>query len=213
MERIKLVCFDVDETLVDGTSWLILTEGLGCSSEDILNIFNQAREGKTSFIEGERILTKMYQDTNNATKPFIKNLFESINVKPEAKDLISYLKEKGYLIYLISGAIDMYVESIAKKLNVDGFRANSSLEFDNSGVLQRINYRENQGEVKVGQLQDIINKLGIEVNQVIFVGDSENDIEVFKATGHGIAVHSTNEKLKEAAWRVVDSLLEIKDIL
>ena len=213
MENIKLVCFDVDETLVDGTSWLILNEGLECSTEDALSFFNHAREGKISFRECEKLFTKMYQDTGNATKDFIKNLFESINTKPEVKDLIPYLKEKGYLIYLISGAIDIYVKSIARKIGADGFYANSSLEFDNQGILQKINYRENQSKVKLEQLQSLINELGINMEQVVFVGDSENDIEVFKATGHGIAVRSTSEELKRVSWQMVGSLSEIKNIL
>ncbi len=213
MENIKLICFDVDGTLVDGTSWLILSEELGWSSKEAFDVFKQARKGEISFIEAERIFTTKYQKSGKANKPFIEKIFNSVEVKKEAKDLISYLKEKGYTIYLISGAIDIYVESVASKLGVDGFYANSTLEFDNKGALQKINYRDNQGEVKVEQLKILVKKLGINIDQVVFVGDSENDIEVFKATKHGIAVHSSNEELKKISWRAVDSLLEIKDIL
>lgn len=38
-------------------------------------------------------------------------------------------------------------------------------------------------------------------------------MEVFKATQHSIAVHCFNEDLKEDAWKVVESLREIKDLL
>jgi phosphoserine phosphatase len=213
MKNIKLVCFDVDETLVDGTSWWMLTKALGCSLEKASDIFNQAREGKISFREGERLFTKMFKERGNATKEFIKNFFESINVKSEAKDLISYLKQKGYKIYLISGGIDMYVNSIARKLGVDGFYANSSLEFDDKGILQGIHYRENQKGVKAEQLQELIRKIGIDINQTVFIGDSENDIDVFKISKHGIAVSTSNEELKKVAWKSVNSLSEIKNIL
>ena len=213
MKEVKLICFDVDGTLVDGTSWLILAEGIGCSPKTAFDIFDRARKEEISFIEGERILTKLYQDSGNANKYFIKNLFDNIVIKDEARDLISYLRKKGFRIYLISGAIDIYVESVAKKLNVDGFYANSSLEFDSQGIVQKINYRSKQGKVKVEQLQDLIGRLGTDMNQVVFVGDSENDIEIFKATKHGIAVHSSNEKLKEVSWKIVDSLKQVKNIL
>lgn len=213
MENFKLICFDVDGTLVDGNSWLVLAEGLGCSPQKALEIFNRARKGEISFTEGEKLLTKEYQNTGNANRTFIKNLFNDINIKSEARDLLSYLKKKGYKIYLISGAIDIYVESIARKLGVDGFYANSSLEFDSKGILQRINYRNNQGEIKVKQLQDLARKLDINMDQIIFVGDSENDIKVFKSTKHGIAIHSSSEELKRVSWRIVDSLSEIKEIL
>jgi HAD superfamily phosphoserine phosphatase-like hydrolase len=115
MNNFKLICFDVDGTLVDGISWLLLTEGLGCSPKKHIDIFNSAKKGEISFIEGERMLTKMYKQSGNATHKFIRNLFSEIKPKPEAGKIISYLKEKNYKIYLISGAIDVCVARIVKE--------------------------------------------------------------------------------------------------
>jgi len=70
MENIKLVCFDVDGTLVNGTSWLILSEGLGWSSKEALDIFNRAKKGEISFIEAERIFTTTYQKSCKANRSF-----------------------------------------------------------------------------------------------------------------------------------------------
>ena len=213
MNKFELVCFDVDGTLVDGISWLLLTKGLGCSTGKHLDIFNRSKKGEISFSEGERMLTKMYQESGNATRKFIKELFSKVKLKPEAKEIISYLKKKKYKIYLISGAIDIYAEEIAKKLEVDGFYANSSLKFDKDGVLEKIYYQDNQGEIKVKQLHELARKLGIGMNKIVFIGDSDNDIEVFKKIGHGISVGSSNEELKKIAWKTIDSLEQIKDIL
>jgi Predicted hydrolases of the HAD superfamily len=49
--------------------------------------------------------------------------------------------------------------------------------------------------------------------QVIFVGDSRNDIEAFKLTGNGIAIYPYDRELEEIAWKKIKSLSEIKDIL
>ncbi len=212
-QKVKLICFDIDGTLVDGVSWLILTEGLGCSAQRHMDIFHAAKAGKISFIEGERQLTKMYQDGGNATKRKITTIFSEVKLRPEVKELFSYLKRKNYLIYLISGAIDLYVKEVTKNTKADGFYANSSLEFSPSGVLQKINYRDNQGGVKLEQLRELITKLNIKMKEVFFVGDSENDIEVFKATKHGIAVHCFDDNLKKEAWKVIDNLKQIKNIL
>ncbi|MCX6764179.1 MAG: HAD family phosphatase [Candidatus Nealsonbacteria bacterium] len=213
MNKFKLVCFDIDGTLVDGISWLLLTKGLGCSIEKHLDIFNRSKSGEISFFEGERMLTKMYQESGNANQKFIKELFSKIESKPEAKEIVSYLKKKGYKTYLISGAIDIYVEEIAKKLGVDGFYANSSLEFDKNGILEKIYYRDNQGEIKIKQLNELVKKIGINIKEVVFMGDSDNDLEVFKQTGYGIAIGFSSEELKKFAWKKIDSLKEIKDIL
>ena len=85
MDKVKLVCFDVDGTLVDGV-WLLLTKGLGCSPQEHLDIFHQAKNGEITFIEGERLLTKMYQDSGNATKPFIRSIFKKVKLRKEAKE-------------------------------------------------------------------------------------------------------------------------------
>jgi len=159
------------------------------------------------------MLTKIYQQSGNATQEGIREIFAAIQPKPEAQEVVLYLKQKGYLIYLISGAIDMYVKEVAKKLGVSGFYANSSLAFNQQGGLEKIHYRNNQGEVKVEQLKDLVKKFGIGTNEAVFVGDSENDIEVFKETGHGIAVHATSEELKHVAWREIESLQELYNIL
>jgi len=155
----------------------------------------------------------MYQESGNATQKFIREFFSKVKPRSEAKGIISYLKEKGYKIYLISGSIDIYVEEIAKKLIVDGFYANSSLKFGKDGVLKKIYYKSNQGEIKVKQLNKLVKKLGINLDEVVFIGDSENDIEVFKEIKHGIAVNSSSEELRSIAWKDIDSLEQIKDIL
>ncbi len=213
MDEIKLVCFDVDGTLVRGISWRHLPRGLGASPQKVTELYQKARSGKLSFAEAERMFTGILQETGKATQANIKKLFAQIKPRPEAKEIISHLKKKGYPVYLISGAIDLYVSQIAQKLGADGFYANSSLEFDEKGALQKIHYREMQGELKVEQLKELVRKLGIKMDEVAFIGDSENDLEVFQATGHGIAFHSDNEDLKRAAWKVVDSLEEIKETL
>lgn len=213
MKNIKLVCFDVDGTLVDGNSWTLLTEGLGCSVEKHMEIYHEALEGTISFSEAERRLTQMYLDSRKAVKKFILGIFQKIEPRPEAYEFISYLLKKKYPIYLISGGNDIYVKIIAEKLKVDGFYANSSLEFEENGVLKKIHYRENQGEVKVEQLMELTKKLGVGITETVFVGDSKNDIEVFKATGKGIAVGCDNEDLIKAAWKVVGNLKEVKGII
>ena len=212
MSKFKLVCFDVDGTLVDGISWLLLTKGLGCLPREHIDIFSRAKKGEISFTKGERMLTKICKESGNATRGFIKNLFSEIKPRPGAKEIVSYLK-KNYKVYLISGAIDIYVEEIAKKLTVDGFYANSSLKFDKNGVLKKIYYKNDQGEIKLKQLNKLIKKLGINLNKVVFVGDSENDIAIFKEIKHGIAVNSSSEGLRGIAWKNINSLGQLKDIL
>ncbi len=54
-------------------------------------------------------------------------------------------------------------------------------------------------------LKFIAEKLGIDVKDFAAIGDSENDIEMLKVAGFGIAVANADEKLKEIADLVTPS--------
>lgn len=155
----------------------------------------------------------MYRESGKATQKGIREIFAAVSPTREAREVILYLMQEGYPVYLISGAIDMYVEEIAGKLGVSGFYANSSLKFDEQGMVEKIHYRDNQGSVKVEQLRDLVKRLGTDTHRVAFVGDSENDIEAFKETGHGVAFCPVSDELNEAAWKRIDSLRELTRIL
>jgi HAD superfamily phosphoserine phosphatase-like hydrolase len=213
MADIKLVCFDVDGTLVEGASWYILAESLGCSPGLIQDLSLRVQKGELSLDRAELQVRTLFLDTGKATRPFIEHVFEQIPLRPEVLPLISYLNIHNYPIYLISGAIDLFVQKIAEKLAVDGFYANTSFEFDQDGVLRKIDYHPEQGKMKVEQLTKLISEFGIRMDQVAYIGDSDNDIEAFQSTGHGIAVHCTSDQLLKVAWRVVDSLAKIQTIL
>lgn len=213
MRKIKLICFDVDGTLVEGNSWLTLTRGLGCSVKKHLDILKRAQTGKITFHKAERLLIRLYWDSDKANKENINNIFFQVKPRKEAFGIIDYLKQKGCIIYLISGAIDIYVKRIADNLGVDGFFSNSKLEFDNNGLLTKIHYREEQGKIKLEQLKELSEKNEIDIKEIAFIGDSENDLEVFKATGNGIATLPANNDLVRVAWKTVNSLTAIKNIL
>lgn len=212
-DTIKTVVFDVDGVLFNGNSWLALTEGLGCSVEDHAEIYRQGRSGELNWHQAERKLVGMYQAGGNATRDFITNLCASHHLRPEAKDMVEYLKDKGYILCLISGSFDIHVEATANLLGVEHWYANADLVFDQAGNLERIIYHGDQNQVKVGQLKEFCQKVGIEPTECAFVGDSDNDVGVFQATRHGIAVHCDDEYLKGVAWKECETLSEIKDVL
>lgn len=214
MDKKKLVCFDIDGTLVDGISWYILTEGLGCSIKIHEEIYHKVLNHEMTLSEAEKQLVKLYQKKGKINFKTVYQIYNSVLLRKDSYELIDYLKKKGYLIYLISGAVDLYVKIVAEKIHADGYFSNSSLEFNEKGDLKKLHYRVNQGSVKLEQLESLVAKLDIDIQkEVYFIGDSENDIEVFKATGHGIAVHCKDENLLKVARKKVDSLAEIKSIL
>ncbi len=210
----KLICFDVDGTLVNNkSSWLTITVGLGCPVPEVLAVYGAVMSGKIPFSEGEAKARDIFLASGKATRDFITEIFRKETFRPGVFELVDHLKSKGYGIWLVSGAIDIYVSEIAKKIGANGFYAHSSIKFDNEGALAAINYSSNQSPWKAGVVAKLAQENGTTPDQIIFVGDDENDLEAFKLTGRGIAVEPFSEILRPAAWKTVKELSEIKKIL
>ncbi|MFA5431315.1 MAG: HAD-IB family phosphatase [Candidatus Paceibacterota bacterium] len=211
----KFICFDVNGTLVNENSWEIFTRGDKLIEQETKEIFDNYYSGKTSIEEAWKKMVITLRKTGRANKDFVYNCWdEASTFKEGVEDIINYLKGKGYKIYLISCSIDIYLECMVKKLSLDGFYAGSHLIFDSLGELEQITSDCGKGNgYKKEKLKELSEKEGINIEDIIFVGDGDNDVGVFEMTKHGIAMGDNNEKLLSCSWRQIKSLREIKNIL
>jgi HAD superfamily phosphoserine phosphatase-like hydrolase len=210
----KIICFDVNGTLVDQNSWDIFT-----SSEEIekklKDIFDDYYNDKIPLRDFWNHIALVLKSIGNANIEYIRNHFDDVNVLKEgAEDLINYLKEKGYKIYLISCSIDIYLEELTRKLKLDGFFAGTKFIFDENGELLSIESEcfENKN-FKEEKVRKVAEENNAEIEDIIFIGDGKNDIGAFKITKNGIAIDSEVEELRNIAWKNVKQLKEIKNIL
>jgi phosphoserine phosphatase len=210
----KIICFDVNGTLVEENSWEIFTQGDKVIEKEIEEIFNKYYSGEKLIDDAWSELVSLLKKTGRANKKFLSNCgISATTYKEGAKEIVEYLKEKGYKIYLISCSIDTHLECMVENLKIDGFYAGSHLIFDGSGELEKITSECVKGrEYKKDKLKELAEKENINIEDMVFVGDGDNDIGVFEMTKHGIAI-GENEKLLNCSWKQIKSLNEIKDIL
>lgn len=52
----------------------------------------------------------------------------------------------------------------------------------------------------------LANKLNISSSEIIAFGDGNNDIEMIKNVGHGVAMDNANSELKKVADAITDSV-------
>lgn len=60
-------------------------------------------------------------------------------------------------------------------------------------------------EKKAEIIKHLCKDLGIKLKEVVYIGDSDTDIEAFKIVGKSIAFNSSSDELKEVADYVVES--------
>ncbi|MBI2032371.1 MAG: HAD family phosphatase [Candidatus Levybacteria bacterium] len=208
---IKLVCFDLNETLIEENTWKNLNLALGVSPEEDESILKDYEEGRTTYEEGQERLEKIYLKHGLATKNKILETVNQYKYRQGAKEIIRYLKKKGYHIALLSGSIDLLVEKVARELDVDLFGSNNSFVFDKDNKLIEIKTEGRDSTIKVKQLKEFIDKLKIFSREVVCVGDGLSDQELFDLTKHGVTFKGS--RIKDKAWKTIDKLEDLCSLL
>jgi phosphoserine phosphatase len=202
-ERYKLVAFDVDGTLIDEMQfvWVKLHKDLGMDPAKV----NQAREeflkGKITFREWADYDTNLWV-RNGVTRQKIEESIVKFRLMEGAKQTIKELHRHGYKLAIISGGLDIVVDHFLGDVKkYFSYIVINRLKFDENDNLKGIDIPpeyDGWGENKNLVLKSIAEKEGISVDECVFIGDSNNDMDVIKEAGLGIAFNATPE-LSEAA--------------
>lgn len=210
-DTIKLVCLDLDETLITHNSWLNLGLALGMTKERDQELYDQYSRGDITYDEWNGLVLKEYMRHEGATREGINKILTQYAFSPGAEEAVSYLRDKGYELALISGSIDILVEHVAHALGITHYKANNIFEFDDNDRLVNIRTYGDDTRLKADHLEVFCDMLGIKVTECACVGDGANDIEMFKRTGHGITFKGS--KIEKDAWKIIDSLHDIPTVL
>lgn len=203
---IKAVALDIDNTLTNSVSWLRVTELLGASVATHEAIFDRFSRRELPYAEAKRQLIALWQQTGQARRAHWKALFAEWPLADGAAQLIGQLHQRGYTTALITGSVDLFAETIARRLHIPHWYANTKLIWNEEGLLTDFQYVRDQAAQKLQDLTLFATAAGITVTECAAVGDGSNDLEIFRATGHGIAVGPTDPALQAAAWRTVSTL-------
>ena len=210
---IEVIIFDVDGTLSEEVSWLKLTHGLGASVEKHSQVFADFKAGKLSYSKAKKRLIKIWQSTGKTNKNFMEHMFESWKLKPDAQETIDYLKNASYKLCLISGAVDLYVQVVARKLGIKDWYANTTLVWDNNGNLVDVHYHADQAQKKLDHFHEYNEKFGIDKKKCAVIGDGDSDIVLFRELPYGIAVNKKPyPELEQLAYRSVHQLSDLREL-
>lgn len=179
----RLVCFDMDSTLIQAEVIDVLAEAAGVGPR-VAAITEAAMRGELDFTEsfGRRLALLKGLDAS-----ILPRLAEELPITPGAERLIRSLKRLGYRIAILSGGFDYFAEDLKERLGIDEVHANV-LEIGADGKLTgRVAGPVVDGERKARLLREIAEREGFRLEQVIAVGDGANDLPMLSIAGLGIA--------------------------
>ena len=212
MKTFKLVALDIDGLLTRGLSWARFNAFVGITPAEDQRMYDDYYIHHTlTFTRWNYILDQRYQESGKTKRDF-EIFAKNIEWQPFARELVAALN-KRYETWLISGALEVYVSDVARQLGISHFAANYAFEYDPDGTVKRILQKGEEGRAKEITLKQICKNKKIMPEEIVFIGDSTNDLEAFRFTNHGILVGEGNENLRQACWKHVRTLSDVLPIL
>ena len=178
----RLVCFDMDSTLIEQEviDELALAAGVGAQVADITE---RAMSGELDFQQSFRARVALLKGLDAAVLPKIA---ERLTVTEGAERLIQTLKALGYKTAILSGGFQYFAEYLQAKLGIDDVHANA-LDVQDGMVTGQVTGAIVDGARKAELLRALADKMGISLEQTIAVGDGANDLPMLSIAGLGVA--------------------------
>ncbi|GAB3128646.1 phosphoserine phosphatase SerB [Tsukamurella serpentis] len=193
----RLICFDVDSTLVQGEVIEMLAARAGKEAE-VAAVTEAAMRGELDF---EQSLHARVQNLAGLPAAVIDEVAQELQLTPGARTTIRTLKRLGFRCGVVSGGFTAVIEPLARELELDFVRANTLDVVD--GVLTgRVVGDVVDRPGKARALREFADSFGIPIEQTVAVGDGANDIDMLSAAGLGVAFNA-----KPALREVADTAL------
>jgi phosphoserine phosphatase len=206
--RYKVVCFDLDGTIVDGIEsiWYYLHRQFRVPDEDVKRWHHWYNEGKVTYEQWFQQDIIWWNSANARRSDFLR-AFSALNLVPGANEAIKELKKRGAKVAIVSGSLNIVVEYFFPPGTFDHVFIND-IYFDKKGKISGYRVSPYDFLHKATAIRRIAEKEGVGVDDCAFVGDHYNDVEAMKVAGLGIAF---NPKSKEVE-RVADLVIRKNDL-
>jgi phosphoserine phosphatase len=178
----RLVVFDMDSTLIEAEviDELARVAGVG---EQVSAITERAMRGEIDFSESFRTRVALLKGLNEGA---LAQVAGELKVTEGAEHLLATLHTLGYKTAIVSGGFTYFARYLQARLGIDYIHANE-LDIADGAVTGEVVGTIVDGARKAELLRQLAAEQGIDLQQVIAVGDGANDLPMLSIAGLGIA--------------------------
>ena len=181
----KLACFDMDSTLIEQEVIVELAKTAGIGAE-VEAITEAAMRGEIDFDESFARRVALLEGIPTTV---LDEICARLKISTGAHTTITALKALGYHTILVSGGFTYFADYVAERLGIDEVHANF-LDIEEGEVTGHIQLPIVNGDKKAAIVQQTAERLGIEMTQVVCVGDGANDLPMMALADLGVAYNA-----------------------
>ncbi|NRB58972.1 MAG: phosphoserine phosphatase SerB [Winogradskyella sp.] len=196
----RLVCFDMDSTLIQTEVIDELAERAGVGSQ-VKAITESAMQGEIDFNESFKQRMALLK---GLSEDVLQDIAENLPITKGARRLIDTLHYYGFKTAILSGGFTYFGHYLQEKLDIDYVFANQ-LEIKDGALTGGYIGEIVDGNKKAEYLQQLADEMGIDIGQTIAVGDGANDLQMLNLAGLGIAFHA-KPTVKDNAQSAISSI-------
>lgn len=181
----KLACFDMDSTLIEQEVIVELAKTAGIG-EQVAAITEAAMRGEIDFDES---FAQRLALLKGISTDVLDDICSRLTLSTGALTTISALKALGYHTVLVSGGFTYFARYIAEQLGIDEVHANA-LDIEDGEVTGHVQLPIINGAKKAAIAEHTAERLGIDMSQVVCVGDGANDLPMMALADLGVAFNA-----------------------
>jgi len=200
-QRFKLAIFDLDGTLTQERSiWEYIHKELG-------KWYGFAEEYQKKFLAGEISYDRFCELDAEVWKGMeveaLSKIVRTVPFHPGIDELIGHLKQKGLKLAMVSSGLSLLSNWVHQRYGFDYSVSNDLLQED--GVLTGKVRIQVYFDKKAEWVEKILKQFRVKSEEMIAIGDSRGDLELFRIAGFSVAFNSSCRDLDQIANICVQS--------
>jgi phosphoserine phosphatase len=207
-QKFRLVTLDLDGTLTREPSiWEYIHKRLGKwygFADDYQKQFLARQISYEEFCERDAQVWKgmMVEE--------LLEIVKAVPFHPGADELVHYLKQNGLKLSVVSSGLSLLSDWVHQKYGFD-YSVSNDLLHENGILTGRVKIQVRYDK-KAEWVRKILKKFGMRPEEVIAIGDSKGDMDMFQMVGFSIAFNSSCFDLEKIATVCVPSQ-DLTDII
>jgi len=197
--RIKLVIFDLDDTLTTGpTIWELIHKEMRTWKSHGIRYWQEFLKGDFGF---NAFIKKDVACWKGMSMARVRKAIKKIKYVPQIKKTLQALRKPGVKVALISSGLELLAQDVSTRFGVDHIHANT-LEVQHGKLTGNVKmWVTGLGKGRV--VRNLRKRLKIKKSETLAVGDSRFDIPMFKEAGTRVTFTDAKSEVKKCASYII----------